>query len=251
MATLGQTASQLVRTLRRSIISRHVRGPVHDPGDSVRGRVHHGQLHRAAGLLHDYDFDHAQLRDVPGVPAGRADACARRGVRGSVRVVRRVNIHRCVDTREPAVAVRPRPSRRRGILPEGVAHHAARATDVQGQVAGRGQRRDGAPVENPRPAIQTGRVQTDGDNDGVPVLPAVQRVVRAHRVHDAAAEQPARDSKQLSGNAAGGLRQPRRHGPAVGAVVAFQLQTTVRCIVHGLRRVNGDVGRVPVLGRAW
>lgn len=206
--------------------------------------MHHGQLHRAAGLLHDHDFDHAQLRHVPDVLVGHAGAGVHCGVHGGVRVVYRVDVYRFVDTRESAVAVRPRPSLRRGILAESVAHHATGAADVvrDGQIAGRGR------PENTRPAAQTGRLQTNGDNDHVPVLPAVQRVVRAHRVHDATAGQPARDGKQLSGDAGGRLHQYRRHGTAVGAAVAVGLQTIIDHIVHRLRVVDDRAGRVPVYG---
>jgi len=106
-----QATRQPVRAVRGPTASGHVGGPVHDPGHGVRGRVHYGQLHRAARVLHDNDVHHAQLRHVPHVPAGHANARLRGRLRGGIRVVRRVHIHRLSHSREPAVAVRTGPPR--------------------------------------------------------------------------------------------------------------------------------------------
>lgn len=73
--------------------------------------MHHGQLHGAARMLHDNDVNHAQLRHVPDVSAGLADARVRGRLRGGICVVRRAHIRRHAHTREPAVAVRTGPSR--------------------------------------------------------------------------------------------------------------------------------------------
>jgi len=120
------------------------------------------------------------------------------------------------------VAVRAGPARGRGVLAESAAHLSARSA-AEAAARGRGQfvgtaaaRRAG---QHFRPAAQTGRIETDGHYDGVHVLPAVQRLVRAHGVHDTAAGCPKRDGQQLPDLAGGRAHQPGHHGASVGPVV--------------------------------
>lgn len=247
MAVFGQSASQPVRALRRPAVGWPIGGLIHDPGHGLRRGMHHGQLHRATRVFHNHDVNHAQLRNVLELLTGRADAGVRRGLRGGVHIVHRPDIRRVPDTGEPALAVRAGPPRRRGVLAESVAHRAAHSADVPGENTG-GERGPPA-VQHSGPAVRGGRVQADGHNDDVPVLAAVQRVVRVDRVPDTDPEQPARDGQQLPDHDAGRVHQSQRHDSVVGATDEIGLQTTVIHIVLGLYGVHGTVGRFLVLGR--
>lgn len=248
MVATVETTGRAVPAVHRPTVGGPIGGPVHDAGDHLRGRVHHGQLHRPPGLFHHHDIDYAQLRHVLDLSAGHVDAGVRGRVRGGQRVVRRAHMHRGSDTRKPVLVVRAGPPRRRRVLAKSAPHHSARTADAPG----RRQRQDDKcrdAVQRVRPAARTGRLQADGHNDVVFVFPAVQRVVRAHCVHDTTVGQPARVCEQLSGDAAGGARQYPGHDPVVGAVDPVRVQTAFVHIVHRLLRVVVIVGRLPDVGR--
>jgi len=105
LAVVIQAAGQPVCAIYGPTAGGHVSGFVYDPGYGVRGRVHHGQLHRAAWMLHDNDVYHAQLRHVPHVPVGHTNARVRGRLRGGVCVVCRVHMHWFAHSRESTVAV--------------------------------------------------------------------------------------------------------------------------------------------------
>jgi len=89
---------QSLRVVHGPTVGRSVRGFVHDSRNRLRRGMHHGQLYPAAGLLHDYDFDHTQLWHVPNLFSGLADASLWRGVRGRDAVGRCSDIHRAAHT---------------------------------------------------------------------------------------------------------------------------------------------------------
>lgn len=250
LAAVVQATGQPVRTVRGPAAGRPVGGPVHYPGHGVRGRVHHGQLYGAARVLHHNIVHHAQLRHVPHLSAGCVDARVRGRLRGGVRVIRRVHIHRHAHTREPALAVRTGPPSGRRVLAAGVAHRPAHTANAPGPVAGRRLGGRGAPAVPDRgQAGRAGRVQADGDHDDVPVLPAGVRLVRADRVHDPAARGPRRHRRRLPGDAASGLHQPGGHGPSVRVAHQVRLQAAVVRVVRRLRRIHGPAGRVSAVLR--